>query len=169
MVAARFGHWVLSSCCTPTDGNTKGTSGLRQPVSKNMIESIHSPLFSPHWWFYLKLCQLKFILSRNQLLFIFIDLSICLFSPYFTYFHSIISFLLLILGFTSSLSSSFRCELSLFEIFLVSWGRPVWLWASLLELLSLHPMDFGMSYFSFHFPRHFAFSCNFFCVSVAVQ
>ena len=109
--------------------------------------------FFPLWWFYLKLCQLKFILSMNQLLLIFIDLSICLFSPYFTYFHSIIFFLLLILGLTSSsLFSSFRCKLSLFEIFLVSWGRSVLLWTSLLELLLLYPIDFGMSHFNFHFP-----------------
>ena len=35
----------------------------------------------------------------------------------------------------------------LFEILLVSWGRPVLLWTSLLELLLLHPIDFVKSCF----------------------
>ena len=37
-----------------------------------------------------------------------------------------------------------------FEIFLVSWGRPVFVQNSLLELLLLHPINFGKLCFYFH-------------------
>ena len=37
----------------------------------------------------------------------------------------------------------------LYEIFIVSWGRPVLLKTSILELLLLHPIDLGMSCFHF--------------------
>ena len=57
----------------------------------------------------------------------------------------IISFLLLILGFVCcSFSSSFKCKVRLFELFLVFWDRPVMLWIFLLGLLSLCPADLGL-------------------------
>ena len=63
----------------------------------------------------------------------------------------IIFFLQLVLGFVYSLSSSFWCNLGcLFEIFLASWGKPVLLWTSLLELFLLH-LRFWTIAFSFSF------------------
>ena len=63
-----------------------------------------------------------------------------------------ISFLLLTLGFfISSFSSCFRCRVRLFIwLFLVSWGQPVMLWISLLGLLLLNPIGFGLLCFHFH-------------------
>ena len=93
---------------------------------------------------------LWFIFSEDQLLLywsflLFLDL-------YFIYFLSdfISSFILLTLGFVCSFfPNSFRCQVRLFEIFLLSWERPVWLWTSLLELFLLHPIDFRKLCFHF--------------------
>lgn len=105
-------------------------------------------LFSSRW-VWSEACW--FIFSEDQLLFywsflLFLDL-------YFIYFLSdfIISFVLLTLGFVCSFfPNSFRCQVRLSEIFLVSWGRPVWLWTSLLALFLLHPMGFRKLCFHLH-------------------
>ena len=60
-------------------------------------------------------------------------------------FHSSTNF-----GLCSSFSSFFTYTFRLFEIFLVSWCRPLLLWTSLLELLLLSPVDFGKLCFDFH-------------------
>ena len=64
-----------------------------------------------------------------------------------------ISFLLLILGFFFVLLSLIALGVRLgclFEIVLVSWGRIALLSTSLLELLLLHPLGFGLSCFHCH-------------------
>ena len=87
-------------------------------------------LFSSRWvwleacWFYLfrrpALVSLIFSVVFGSLF--------CLFPLWFYYF----------LHFDDSgfclffFPNSFMCQVSLFEIFLVSWGKPVWLWTSLL-------------------------------------
>ena len=68
---------------------------------------------------------------------------------------SIISFLLLSLGFVpSSFSGLFRWQLRLFtwdfSCFFFFWGRPVSLWIFLQELLLLHPVDFVWLHFQCH-------------------
>ena len=57
----------------------------------------------------------------------------------------------------------------LFQIFLVSWGRPALLWTSLLEMLLLHPIDFVRLSFLHHFsggifwfPLYFHYDSSFF-------
>ena len=63
----------------------------------------------------------------------------------------IISFLLLTLCFVSLFLILLGGRLGrLFEIFLVSWGRPVLLKTSLVKLLLLHPIDFGKLCLHFH-------------------
>ena len=42
----------------------------------------------------------------------------------------------------------------LFEIFLIFWGKPVLLSASILEQLLLYPIDFKMLHFHFQFSQH---------------
>ena len=99
-------------------------------------------------WVWLEACW--FIFSEDQLLFCW---SFLVLDLYFIYFLSdfIISFVLLTLGFVCSFfPNSFRCQVRLSEIFLVSWGRPVWLWTSLLVLFLLHPMGFRKLCFHFH-------------------
>ena len=75
------------------------------------------------WWVWLKVYQFFFIFSKNQLCFIdiFYFLSLFLLFPLDHYFFSSTN-----LGFVcSSFYCSFRCDIRLFEIFLVSWGRIV--------------------------------------------
>ena len=82
-----------------------------------------SPSFS--WWVWLMVYQ--FCLSSQTTTFWFYW-SLLLFSlfPFISALVFMISFLLLTLGFLCScFSSSFRCKVRLFEIFLVSWGRLV--------------------------------------------
>ena len=64
-----------------------------------------------------------------------------------------ISFLLLTLGLIcSSFSSCSTCKVRLFIWkFSCFWGRILFLWTSLLELLLLHPIGFESSRFGFHF------------------
>ena len=84
-----------------------------------------------------------FIFSRNQLLVLLIFSIIIFISILFIFsLIFIIYFLLLTFSFVFFLILlGGRCG-SLFEIFLFSWGRPILLWTSLLELPSLHPIDF---------------------------
>ena len=65
----------------------------------------------------------------------------------------VIPFLLLTLGFiSSSFSSCLRYKVRLFIWdFLISWGRHLSLWTSLLELFLLHPIDFEKLCFHFFF------------------
>lgn len=74
----------------------------------------------------------------------------------------IVSFLFLTLGFVF-FSSSFRCKSNLFEIFLLSWDRPVLLYISLLKLLLQCYSDFMPLSFHFHlFPCRIWFPLLFF-------
>ena len=102
-----------------------------------------------------------FIFSKNQLLVSLI------FFFYQSAFHLIstlifmISFLLLTLGFICSVF--LRYKVRLFEIFLVSWGSHLLLWAFLLELALLHPIHLDMLHFHFHLSKGiFDFSIDFF-------
>ena len=109
--------------------------------------------------------SILFIFSKNQLL---VLLSFLFFlNLYFTYLCSdlydffsstkfvllcvcVVFFFCLFLFFVFSLVAlgvSLGC---LFEIFLVCWGKLVSLYTSLLEMLLLHSIDFGLLWFSFH-------------------
>ena len=90
--------------------------------------------------------------SKNQLLvslmFSFMVLVSVLFISSLIF---IISFPLLDLGFICFLFFWVTLDLVwLFEIFLVSWCRPVSLWTSLIELLLLHHIEFENLWFYFH-------------------
>ena len=61
------------------------------------------------------------------------------------------------LGFVCSFSSWFICKVRLLEVLLISWGKLVLLWTSLLEMLLLCPIGFGSSCFHFHVSRYFWF------------
>lgn len=63
----------------------------------------------------------------------------------------IISILLMMLDFMcSSFSSSFSCNVKLFDILFYFLRKACITINFLLELLLLHPIDFGMLYFHFH-------------------
>ena len=93
--------------------------------------------------------SILFIFSKNQIL----VWSFLLFSSFLFHLFLLWSlwFLTFYLGFVcSSFSGCFRCKVRLFEIFLVSWGKIVLLYISLLALLLLHPVGFGSSCFRCH-------------------
>ena len=95
---------------------------------------------------------------------IFIDLFCGLFIVSISFISTlifIVSFLLLILGFICSYSSSLRCKLGLREMVLVFWYRHLSLWTSLLGLLLLYPTPFGMLYFHFHLSQGIFFLTSF--------
>ena len=95
--------------------------------------------------------SILFIFSKKQLLALFIMVSFVSFA-FLSALIFKIYFLLLTLGFfISSFSSCFNIEFSyLFDFFLVSWGKPVLLWAFPLTLLLQCPIGFRL--FCFHFP-----------------
>ena len=96
----------------------------------------------PSWWAWIKVYQ--FYLFKTPPVG-FIDLSYCFCTLYFFISSqiTIISFLLLTLGFAhSSFPNSCRWQVKWSEV-LVSWGRPVSLWIALLALLLLCPVDFS--------------------------
>ena len=70
--------------------------------------------------------SILFIFSKNQLLVLLIFAIVFFVSiSFISAVIFMISFLLLTLGFVCSFSSSFRCKVRLFEIFLVSQGKLV--------------------------------------------
>ena len=71
------------------------------------------------------------------------------FSVFISALIFVISFLLITLDFDQNLDTLDKVIQIICEIFLVSWGRHV-LWASFLELLLVHSVDFGVLYFCFH-------------------
>ena len=78
---------------------------------------------------------------------------------HFYFLNLTVSFLTLALGFVCSFSNSFRWNLRLFEIFLVSWGSCVSSQTSLLKLLLLHYICFRVSFFPLSFVlRYFLIS-----------
>ena len=95
--------------------------------------------------------SILFIFSKNQL-FVWLIFTIVYF--FFIYFCSdLYDFFLstnfgdFVLLFPVVLGVKLGC---LFDVFLVSWGRIVLLWTSLLELLLLHPISFELSCFHCH-------------------
>ena len=103
------------------------------------------------WWVGLKIVILVYLFKEPALG--LIDLLYQFFRLYFVYFCSDYYFLhstqldFFIVLFWVSLSVKLDC---LFEVVLVSWGRPVMLWISLAGLLSLCPIDFGLLCSHFH-------------------
>ena len=89
-------------------------------------------------------CWISFLFKEPS--FGFIDLSV-VFEVSVSFISAlilVIYFLLLTLSFVCcSFSSCFLCKIKLFETFLVSLGKLVLLWTSLLELLLLYPIGFG--------------------------
>ena len=92
-----------------------------------------------------------FIFTKNQLgfywpfLFFLSLFYLCLlWSVLFSYFYWVWLFFFF---FLFLLGGRLGC---LFEIFIVSYGRPVLLWTSLLETLQLHLIDFVRLYFHCH-------------------
>ena len=111
-------------------------------------------LFGPCLFFLDVSCYrfIDFYLFREPA-FSFIDLFLLfyLFSLWFLVFYPFSC----LWAFPPSFPSYFRCiKLDCWlGIFLVFWDRPVLLWTSLLELLLLHPIDFGKLYFHFQLSR----------------
>ena len=102
---------------------------------------------------------LSFYLSSNNQLLLLLVFSIALlvssFMLLFFFLIFDISFLLLTLGFALSIfSSSLKCKVRLFKIFLLYLSRHLFLETSLIELLALHHINFHF-YQNFNF--YFAF------------
>ena len=91
-----------------------------------------------------------FIFSKNQLLVFLIFATVSFFfliyfsSDFYDFFPSTNFGVLL---FLVTVDVKLGC---LFDVFLVSWGQPVMLWISLLGLLLLNPIGFGLLCFHFH-------------------
>ena len=110
-----------------------------------------------------KICQFRLSSQRTSFLalLIFATVSFIYFSLIF-----IISFPLLFF-FLVCLATKSGCW---FDIFLIFWARLVLPWTSLLELLLLHPLGFGLSCFYCRlFPCIFYFSFNIFSELLVIQ
>ena len=108
--------------------------------------------FSFSWWVWLMACQCFLSFQRTcswfHWSFVLFLGSVCLFllwSLLGLYLYSL--WALFIVPSEGSWNVNLDC---LFEIFLISWDRPVMLWISLLGPLLLCPVDMVLLYFHFH-------------------
>ena len=92
-----------------------------------------------------------FIFLNNQLL-VSLIFCYCFIHLYFFHFCSgLYHFSPSTIGFVGfSFSSCLKYKVRLFETFTVSWGKFVFIWTSLLQLLLLHPSCFKLSSFHCH-------------------
>ena len=121
----------------------------------NFIDLILLPFFS--WWVWLTVCLFCYLLKEPA--FTSVDLCyslLCLFFTYFCtdfydFFPSVnfgVFFFVAVLLFLVTLGVKLGC---LFDVSLVSWGRLVLPWISLLALLLLNPVGFRLLCFHFYF------------------